>query len=142
MENLHEVAFHLPVLGALPPDPWDFSLSGRNKGERKHTSPPLIPAPETALGLRPRSALSSAQAFPEWTTSTPPCNDFSSNGDFPLNGVSHSRGSVQSRPSPRSPAFPQCAASTILLINCFGTPQAVPVEPPGRALYVTVPPMV
>ncbi|MGA2148822.1 MAG: hypothetical protein ABSH49_28100, partial [Bryobacteraceae bacterium] len=41
-------------------------------------------------------ALSSAQVLPEWTPSTSPCNDFSSNGDYPLNFVSHSRGSLHS----------------------------------------------
>lgn len=59
-------------------------------------------------GLHPRSALSSAQVFPEWTTATSPCNDLSANGDYPLNFVSHSRGLVQVSPScfrtnPRSP---------------------------------------
>jgi len=57
--------------------------------------PQPIPAAESALGLRSRSALSSAQVLPEWTTSTPPCNNFLSNGDNPLNFVSHSRGSLQ-----------------------------------------------
>ncbi len=47
------------------------------------------------VGLRPRSALSSAQVPSEWTLSTLPCNDFSANGDNPLNSLSHSRGSVQ-----------------------------------------------
>src|ERR1041385_1588633 len=35
-------------------------------------------------GLRPRIALSSAQVLPGWTTSTPPCQNFSSDGDIPL----------------------------------------------------------
>ena len=43
-----------------------------------------IPAAESALGLRPRIALSSAQVIPEWTTSTLPCNDFSADGNYPL----------------------------------------------------------
>jgi hypothetical protein len=43
-----------------------------------------IPAAESALGVRSRSALSDAQVFPEWTTSTSPCNNFLSNGDNPL----------------------------------------------------------
>jgi hypothetical protein len=46
--------------------------------------PPLIPAGESALGLRPRSTLSSAQVFPEWITTTSPWNDLSTNGDNPL----------------------------------------------------------
>jgi len=49
---------------------------------------PSIPAAESALGSHPCVALSSAQVLPEWTISTPPCNDFSANGDYPLNFVS------------------------------------------------------
>src|SRR5512134_1289562 len=81
-------------LGALPPNPRDFSRSGQNESRRRLAPPPAIPAAESALGLRPRSALSSAQVLPAWTKSTSPCNDFSANGDNPLNFVSHSRGSV------------------------------------------------
>src|ERR1700681_2568095 len=83
-------------LGALPPSPRDLSHSCQNDGARRQIArPPLIPAAESALGLRPRSALSSAQVLPEWITSTSPCNDLSTNGDYPLNSLSHSRGSVQ-----------------------------------------------
>lgn len=60
--------------------------------------PGAIPAPESALGLRPRSALSSAQVLPEWTMTTLPSNDLSANGNNPLNFVSHLRGSVQFEP--------------------------------------------
>ena len=56
---------------------------------------PAIPAAESALGLRPRRALPSAQVLPGWTTSTSPCNNLTANGDSPLNFVSHSRGSLQ-----------------------------------------------
>lgn len=45
--------------------------------------PQPIPAAESALGLRSRSALSSAQVLPEWTIITSPCNDLSSDGDYP-----------------------------------------------------------
>jgi len=79
-------------LGAAPPNPGRASAEGRR--DRRL---PAIPAAESALGLRPRRALSSAQVLPGWTTSTPPCNNFSSNGDNPLNFVSHSRGSLQPR---------------------------------------------
>ena len=83
-------------MGAPPPNPRDLSHSRQNDGARRQIAPPpLIPAAESALGLRPRSALSSAQVFPEWTTGTSPCNDLSANGDNPLNFVSHSKGSVQ-----------------------------------------------
>jgi len=62
---------------------------------------PAIPAAESALGSHPCVALSSAQVLPEWTTSTPPCNDFSSNGANPLNFVSHARGSLHAGPGER-----------------------------------------
>ena len=86
-------------LGTLPPNPRDLSHSRRNDGARRQiTLPPLIPAVESALELRPRRALSSAQVFPEWITATSPCNDLSANGDYPLDLLSHPRGSVQSPP--------------------------------------------
>src|SRR5688572_29619964 len=66
-------------LGAAPPNP-DRTLAD---GRRTHRLP-TIPAAESALGLRPRIALSSAQVFPEWTTSTSPCNDSSADGVNPL----------------------------------------------------------
>jgi hypothetical protein len=56
--------------------------------------PRPIPDTESALGLRSSIALSSAQVLPEWTTSTSPCNNFPSNGDNPLNFVSHVMGSL------------------------------------------------
>jgi hypothetical protein len=72
-------------LGALPPTPPDLSHSCQNDGARRQIArPPLIPAAESALGLRPRSTLSSAQVFPEWITTTSPWNDLSTNGDNPL----------------------------------------------------------
>src|SRR6058998_3682104 len=61
-------------LGRTPPNPRDLSHSGQNELRRRLAPPPAIPAAESALGLRPRSALSSAQVFPEWITSTSPCN--------------------------------------------------------------------
>src|SRR5437667_5617381 len=56
---------------------------------------PAIPAAESTLGSHPCVALYSAQVLPEWTTSTSSCNDLSSNGDNPLNFVSHYKGSLQ-----------------------------------------------
>src|SRR5262245_51310488 len=66
-------------LGALPPTP-DGTVADRRRVRRLLT----IPAAESALRLRPRNALSSAQVFPEWTISTPSCHDFSSDGVTPL----------------------------------------------------------
>ncbi len=65
---------------------------------------PAVPAAESTLGSHPCVALSSAQVFPEWTTSTPLCNTFSTDGDYPLNFVSHDWGSLQfTSPFPVSP---------------------------------------
>ena len=64
---------------------------------------PAIPAAESTLGSHPCVALSSAQVLPEWTLTTPPCNDLSANGAYPLNFVSHSRGSLQNRSVPPFP---------------------------------------
>jgi len=59
---------------------------------------PAVPAAESALGLRPRIALSSAQVLPEWINRNTAANAFALNGDNPLNFVSHPRGSVQLLP--------------------------------------------
>jgi hypothetical protein len=84
-------------LGALPPNPRNFSPYRQNGwlgADAGCARSWPIPAAESALGMRSRSALSSAQVLPEWTTVTSPCNDFSSNGDYPLNFVSQLRGSL------------------------------------------------
>ena len=52
-------------------------------------------AADTALGLRPRIALSSAQLSADWTKPQPLRNDSSLNGVYPLNFVSHRKGAVQ-----------------------------------------------
>ena len=77
---------------------------GKTSGRPQMQPPRATSAPESALGLRPRRALSSAQFGAEWSNSTSPYNDFSSNGFYPLNSVSHSKGSLQSS---RSPALSQ-----------------------------------
>ena len=55
---------------------------------------PAIPAAESTLGSHPCVALSSAQVLPEWINRNLAANAFASNGDNPLNFVSHSRGSL------------------------------------------------
>lgn len=101
------------ILGALPPNPRDFAPSRQNylscsaigaaapnparppaEGRRFHRLPD-IPAAESALGLRPRIALSSAQVIPEWTISTRRATISFCCPASPLNFVSHSRGSLQ-----------------------------------------------
>ena len=87
----------IPSWGRCPQTPGIFRFAarmGRSWGAGC-ARPQPIPAAESALGLRSRSALSSAQVSPEWTTATLPCNDLSSDGDYPLNFVSQSRGSLQ-----------------------------------------------
>src|SRR5262252_7924998 len=56
---------------------------------------PAIPAAESTLGSHPCVALSSAQVLPEWINRNLAGNRFPANGDYPLNFVSHSRGSLQ-----------------------------------------------
>src|SRR5687768_2824819 len=82
--------------GRCPQTPGILRIAARMGcfGERVAPAPRPIPAAESALGLRSRRALSSAQVLPEWTTSTSPCNNFLSNGDNPLNFLSHSKGSL------------------------------------------------
>jgi hypothetical protein len=60
------------------------------------TCPPPFRLLNRSLGLLPSIALSRPpQVLPGWTLSTSPCHTFSANGDYPLNFVSHSRGSLQ-----------------------------------------------
>jgi len=71
---------------------------GKTSGRPRPQPPRATSAAESALGLRPRRALSSAQLGTEWSNSTSPYNDFSANGAYPLNSVSHSRGSLHPFP--------------------------------------------
>jgi hypothetical protein len=66
-----------PGFNAVAPE-WLFNYGAADAA-------PAIPAAESTLGSHPCVALSSAQVLPEWTTTTSPCNDFSANGDSPLN---------------------------------------------------------
>ena len=71
----------------------------KREGFQGRLAPPrATSATESALGLRPRRALSSAQLHPEWSTINSPLNFFSANGNYPLNSVSHTRGSLQCFP--------------------------------------------
>jgi len=76
-----------------PPNPHRAIADGRRVRRL-----PAIPAAESALRLRRRRALSSAQVLPEWTTITTSCNNFAANGSQCLNFMSHSRGSLHPRP--------------------------------------------
>src|SRR3954465_12496047 len=63
------------------------------------TAAPVIPAAESTLGFHPWRALSSAQLVPEWINRNLAGNASASNGDYPLNFVSHSKGSLQYMPA-------------------------------------------
>ena len=86
--------------GLCPQTPGIFRVAAK-MAEGKTSGRPQLPpsratsATESALGLRPRRALSSAQFGAQWNNSTSPYNDFPLNGTYPLNSVSHSRGSLQ-----------------------------------------------
>ena len=91
------IAVLLRNWGLRPPTRWpDESSIAVIADGRRQVASPVIPAAESALRLRPRIALSSAQVFPEWTISTSPCNNFPANGDYPLNFLSHVWGSLHS----------------------------------------------
>src|SRR5215469_11748822 len=64
---------------------------------------PVIPAAESTLGSHPCVALSSAQVSPEWINRDLADNAFAANGDYPLNFVSHARGSLHRRTPPPGP---------------------------------------
>jgi hypothetical protein len=59
---------------------------------------PAVPAAESTLGSHPCVALSSAQVLSEWINRSLAVNAFTANGDYPLNFVSHSRGSLHLSP--------------------------------------------
>src|SRR5580693_4325549 len=81
--------------GSAPATPGFNALGPEWLFQRAAVAASAIPAAESALGSHPCVALSSAQVFSEWITSTPPVNAFAANGTNPLNFVSHSRGSLQ-----------------------------------------------
>jgi len=63
--------------------------------DRAAEAAPAIPVAESTLGFHPWSALSSAQVVPEWSNCNLAVHDFLLNGNYPLNFVSHSRGSLR-----------------------------------------------
>lgn len=84
--------------GLCPQTPGIYRLWAKMAllGEPGRPQPPrATSATESALGLRPRRALSSAQLCAEWTINNQPSNRFALNGPYPLNSVSHSKGSLQ-----------------------------------------------
>ena len=79
--------------GSAPATPGFIAVAPEWSG-RADESALSIPASESTLGSHPCVALSSAQVLPEWIKSTSPCNAFALNGDYPLNSVSHTWGSL------------------------------------------------
>ena len=115
--------------GLCPQTPGIDRFAARMNG-RRHGPPPAIPAAESALGLRPRRALSSAQLFSEWITSTPPCNRIAANGDYPLNCLSHDWGSLQFS------AAPPGLEGMVARIPTVETVGYYPSAPPGRNEHI------
>ena len=84
--------------GLCPQTPGIYRIAAKmaeGKTAGRPQPPRATSATESALGLRPRRALPSAQLNREWSNSTSPYNDFSANGAYPLNFVSHHWGSLQ-----------------------------------------------
>jgi hypothetical protein len=75
-----------PGFNAVAPE-WLF-------GSGATEAAPAIPAAESTLGSHPCVALSSAQVLPEWINRNLAANAFAADGDYPLNFVSRSRGSL------------------------------------------------
>ena len=94
--------------GLCPQTPGIYRIAAKmaeGKTAGRPQPPRATSATESALGLRPRRALPSAQLNREWSNSTSPYNDFSANGAYPLNFVSHHWGSLQ-RPHFRIMPYP------------------------------------
>ena len=100
--------------GAAPETPRFIAVAPESLYFGAACAAPAIPASESTLGSHPCVALSSAQVLSEWTTSTRPCNDFSLDGNYPLNLLSHSRGSLQDRSSaPPTPPYGRFAYTAV-----------------------------
>ena len=83
---------------------------------------PAIRAAESALGSHPCVALSPAQVPSEWINRNFAVDNFSSNGDQPLNSLSHSSGSLQSAsllPSARGCLAFLCALCELCVSPCL-----------------------
>src|ERR1700675_3609810 len=78
-----------PGFNAVAPE-WPFFYGAAEAA-------PAVPAAESTPGSHPCVALSSAQVLSEWINRSLAVNAFAVNGDYPLNFVSHSRGSLQRR---------------------------------------------
>src|SRR5438270_2775606 len=74
------------IRGAAPETPRFIAVAPESLHLGAASATPAIRASESALGSHLCVALSSAQVFPDWTSSTQPCNDFALNGHYPLTG--------------------------------------------------------
>src|SRR5947208_5431189 len=72
--------------GPAPETPRFIAVAPESLHLGAASAAPAIPASESALGSHLCVALSSAQVFPDWTSSTQPCNDFALNGHYLLTG--------------------------------------------------------
>src|SRR5580658_2449261 len=83
------------IRGAAPETPRFIAVAPESFFFGAVFTAPAIPAAESTLRSHLCGALPFAQLLSEWTTSTLPCNHFSLNGCYPLNSLSHARGSLQ-----------------------------------------------
>jgi hypothetical protein len=92
--------------GAAPATPRFNAVAPEWSSYGAAVAAPAVPAAESTLGSHPCVALSSAQVLPEWINRNLAAYTFPANGDYPLNFVSHSRGSLQLVAlSPHRPRF-------------------------------------
>ena len=85
--------------GRCPQAPGILPLYRQNGCGKGDGAGPFPAIPAAGSALRSHPCVASAQVFPWWTTIASPCNDLSSHGDYPLNFVSQSRGSLHSPPT-------------------------------------------
>jgi hypothetical protein len=88
-------AGQLPNGGSAPATPGFNAVAPEWPFYGAADAAPAVPATESTLGSHPCVARSSAQVLPEWINRNLAGNAFASNGDNPLNFVSHSKGSLQ-----------------------------------------------
>jgi hypothetical protein len=83
-----------PGVAGAEPLCWESRMADLLRGGCRR---PVIPALESALGFRPRIALSSAHVSSEWSNFNLAVTDYLSYGIYVLNLLSHPRGSVHRR---------------------------------------------
>ena len=111
--------------GLCPQTPGIFRFAAQMAAQEKpgRPQPPrATSATESALGLRPRRALSSAQLPAEWITSTSPYNVFAANGAYQLMLAGRTAQMVRLRVRRSDPYIPEISANKYALNIRFTAP--------------------